>query len=997
MDKKQLKKTLRIIHKQFISGAKFLQKQVANKDGYELKMQHAHWFMMIGTQHSGKTSLLKQSELSFIFSRKNPEATKTYEHNWWVTKNAVILDTPSSYLSSKNLKIWRHFVRLARRFSFQKKLDGILVVLSLAELQENKHHKALIKTLTQRLQTVRNTFKQRIPVYFFINKIDQLEHFNDFFAHFNRPERQQPWGLYFKAEKNITRQTQQGFKDLCQRLRSQFMSSLNQKDNITAENSRQFLEEFTELSPSIQHFMNLANKRLQKYYFLEALFFTAAFPESKNTMLSLKALSTPYTERTYAYFIHEALEHITQSTSKARRIHNRQRMSAGITLCLVILLAAIFSLAYEVGNREQRLELAAEQLGQAQKMNKPDNMQTLKAMSQAENTLNQGPHIGASDTIDTVLSQSMESSLQQNVLPALYQTVDQTLQVANLSNVDRYQIISACESLTGNNPDPESLKQLILTLSELTPTPTVLSNPNMIDTLINAIKNHVVTLSFDTKNFKETRDKLRHLSKPELAYVILANDPRFNTKLTVNFSQNPYTKGLFTYGQGRFSLPSLYIAESAKTLLKPGFLTTFIDQAQNGNATLGKLKADGNNQTVESAIKALYVERYNQVWLSFINNIQLVSPTNLQDCLNDIQHLSSTPSALNMLLELLVKNLPDEMPVDNNLLKLKQFYDGELFETLNQGLSTLNQALNASGDTSDLPTLALHFTQKRFYNTNSQDSLSQLNDLSNALPAPVKSWIQPLLSATWQNLMSESNTALKTQWQTVIYPFYQQSIQNSFPFDTQANNTVSEEAFEHFFSPNGLMAQFIQQDLGPFIQKSSSGWTMKSRDDASINLNQDTLQALESATKISTEYFNQNTGQSFFRFALQPTSEDGNIRSIQLQLGGQIVNFNGQNAARKQYVSWPDTNNSQHASLGFLASDNKQYRSDADGFWALFKIMNTGSFKQIDAHSWLVSFNQDNPNVPSLSLTLYFKGKKNLFNLDNFSSFALSQDIFTTN
>ncbi|PIQ44120.1 MAG: hypothetical protein COV52_08535 [Gammaproteobacteria bacterium CG11_big_fil_rev_8_21_14_0_20_46_22] len=989
MNKHELKQAIKTLRQQFIAGASFLRKQHVNKHGSELSLEHAHWFIVMGSENTGKSALLQRSELPYLLSRKHPEKTKRYEHNWWVTKEAVFIDTPSSYLSTKHKALWKHFVRLLKRYSFQKKLDGIVIVLSLDELKQNEQHKALLKTLSHRLQTIRNAFKQRIPLYFIINKIDRLEGFNDFFEDYHQHERQQMWGMHFNPNQALNRQANLEFKDLQQRLHTQFLSRLTQINHEKAHKLFQFCEQFAELSPCVSHFFTIATSKLRKYYQVQGLYFTAALAESHSTHLSLEALQKHYSERAKSYFIHDLLSNISCETSYARKIHNFHIMRNSVLTGLLIVLLSSFIFAYQASQREEKLQLVSAEIAQSQAP--APNTTNFDEINTIHKTLEGSRAFGAGDQLTEAVHTSHLHALRSEFLPPLLTLIKQGLQ-NNVSDIARYRVLKDYSLLSASKLDNDGFKQLLNTLSPLGPIPDLLKDTHEQKAFLQALSQHEISLPLKGVPLDATRNYFRSLPKAELAFILLASHQDFDTEMTVKFNKDPLTKGLFHYQGDNFSVPKLYTAQIANQW-NNAFIAPFIQAAQNGNAVLGRLTPEGDEQSIASSMQKLYSANYNYYWSGFINSISFEQGKDLNSTLENITRLSGEHSALMSLLNLLDSNLPKTVTLNHELQTLKNFIKSKQANDLQTNLNALANSLSPIQTANDQNSAALAFVKQRFYNTESLDALEKLFNLAPALPKPLNDWIAPLITQCWQQLMQGAQQSISDQWQSNVLPFYQQSIANLYPFNPQANDKVSEAAFTHFFKPHGLLLKFYEDNMQPFINENSKDPSLKARDGVSLDFSNEALNQFKQAKKIQALYFNNHEHPSL-HIGLQPGSQDGNIRDIALQLGRQAITFNAKNMMKMQYLDWPNNTDNAQASIGFVDVNGKQYRSNTQGFWGLLELMNTGQFTNISKHAWRVVFNQNNADVPELELKLHINSTENPLDIGRFSHFQAPDSLF---
>lgn len=144
------------------------------------------WFLVIGPQGSGKTSLISESGKLFTLSQQygfaqTADVGNTRDCNWWLTDDAVFIDTAGEWVQvegqSENAnKAQKLLFTLIRRYRRQPAIDGLVLCLDAAWLIEASltDRKQLADTLRVRILEAASWFKSDICVYLAMNNIDSL-------------------------------------------------------------------------------------------------------------------------------------------------------------------------------------------------------------------------------------------------------------------------------------------------------------------------------------------------------------------------------------------------------------------------------------------------------------------------------------------------------------------------------------------------------------------------------------------------------------------------------------------------------------------------------------------------------------------------------------------------------------------------------------------------------------------------------------------------------
>ena len=182
---------------QFRQGVEALRATRAGKSAV-LKMP---WFLVMGPPGAGKTTAIRESGLNFPFvglgHRANAAAGATRSLDWWYADHAVFLDAAGSYISDRKRHAeWLSLIRLLSRTGRARPVDGVVLVVSIAELValEEDRISDHAQNLRDRIDELSARLVMTFPIHLVFSHCDQLHGFSDFFAHFTSEQRGQAWG-----------------------------------------------------------------------------------------------------------------------------------------------------------------------------------------------------------------------------------------------------------------------------------------------------------------------------------------------------------------------------------------------------------------------------------------------------------------------------------------------------------------------------------------------------------------------------------------------------------------------------------------------------------------------------------------------------------------------------------------------------------------------------------------------------------------------------------
>src|SRR3989339_169102 len=149
------------------------------------------WFIIMGESRSGKTSAIKNSNLSSALTDVNKATiiSGTKNCDWWFLDQAIVLDTAGRYTipieEEKDKKEWQAFLALLSKYRKKEPINGVIVTVASdtlltvdpAELNDKA------RSIRQRINQMMRILGARFPVYLLVTKMDLVNGFTDFCDH----------------------------------------------------------------------------------------------------------------------------------------------------------------------------------------------------------------------------------------------------------------------------------------------------------------------------------------------------------------------------------------------------------------------------------------------------------------------------------------------------------------------------------------------------------------------------------------------------------------------------------------------------------------------------------------------------------------------------------------------------------------------------------------------------------------------------------------------
>ena len=373
------------------------------------------WYLLIGPQASGKTSLLDFSGLEFPINKIDRKLTRdthgTRHCDWYFADHGVLIDTAGRYLTQPDDDVdgsaWNTLLDLLRRRRRNRPLNGVLVTLPVEALLNDTEQEleALARQVRARLQDVHQKLHVDVPVYLVLSKADRLPGFDEFFDQLTREESDQVLGSSFRKEQSgadvAVLRTE--FEGLLHRLNSQVIMRMHQeRDTQRRGRILDFPHQLGKVGERLCLFVDMAftgnryqrASQLRGFYLTSAPHLTKKMDETTASIganLSMKTGVLPTLHSGRSRFIHHVLSRVIFPEAdlagldkhERSRIHWGQRaLYAGALAALALfglLWASGFSANYE---RLENLRTLAQAWSQQRSALSPrdDSMAVLKTL-----------------------------------------------------------------------------------------------------------------------------------------------------------------------------------------------------------------------------------------------------------------------------------------------------------------------------------------------------------------------------------------------------------------------------------------------------------------------------------------------------------------------------------------------------------------------------------------------------------------------------------------
>jgi type VI secretion system protein ImpL len=486
----------------------------------------------------------------------------------------------------------------------------------------------------------------------------------------------------------------------------------------------------------------------------------------------------------------------------------------------------------------------------------------------------------------------------------------------------------------------------------------------------------------------EARLKLN--AEPLSAQIFAQLQSKAQQEITGDFrlqdALGPYCDEVFTGKDGRLigntMIPKLYTYDGFHSFFKNQGLA-FITQALEDNWVLESHSAQEQKDLprLYDDLQKIYFDEYKNEWESFLNNIQIKPVQGLSQTIKILDLLTVPDSPLKLLLETVEHNTsltvnPEAKTKENNdtiaplnkdlqaqsqtmwkssvryqLEKnLEQYFDkfnylvrstGESPPPFENTLARLNQVrdflirISMSAKSEEQ---SLMVASNRMKGGGEIDVIKKARLEFDRLPEPIKTWLLSLTSFGWQQTLAGAKLELNAIWKTDVLEFYKNGLKGRYPLVEESPYDTTMTDFVRFFGPNGIIEQFFQKNLKPFVDTSREKWQLVALDNNIMGLSSNALKQFQNAEKIRNNFFTTTGSTPSIQFELKPIYMDEKIASFRLNLEGQTISY-GHGPSFPHNFQWPGPKTDVGVRMYVKTVDGKEYIEDEEGPWAWLKTL----------------------------------------------------------
>ncbi|KPM82545.1 MULTISPECIES: type VI secretion system membrane subunit TssM [Pseudoalteromonas] len=317
-------------------------------------------------------------------------------------------------------------------------------------------------------------------------------------------------------------------------------------------------------------------------------------------------------------------------------------------------------------------------------------------------------------------------------------------------------------------------------------------------------------------------------------------------------------------------------------------------------------------------------------------------------------------------------------------------------------LSSIHSDIKAMAASNEDDAQAMVFVQD-LLSGNSQDNALQsswiiIESQTRALDPETKDTLDVLFKAPLQSgiasIMAKARSQLNEEWENQVYTMYSNSIAGKYPFNLTGPDAAIADVSEFLNSETGVLWNFINSQLKPFMKVRRGVWEEKQWNGVGIGFNQELLDGLTKANKVTRSLFLNGSDAAGFNFQMMPVPQKG-IRETYLGFSEQGYRYRNEPEEWRNF-SWPGRGAAEKAILYGLDNAGRRVTIEQDGPWALLKVLNEANVKWIKGTEFLATWELVDKSEQSLTVQFSLKSGRNsgIFSKYMLTSFALPNSLF---
>jgi|GEM_PF-1759890 len=921
-------------------------------------LRKAPWYVMLGPSGSGKTTLLAHSGLVLESSDDTSirPILPTESVNYWVGKRVLIADIGGRWSDAEEGSpaehAWKTMLHRWRSFRSKSAYLGVLLVLDceLIQRHDTSAWRDYINKVSLESECVLSVFPEA-QFTVVLSKADKLLGFDAFFSMLTADERQQLCGVHLDTGPNQKpfESIALALKTLLHRIDLLTVGRLHYEQDIL---KRDLLRAFPQrLGMFIDELVTLLEAlpgSVQRH--ISGIYLTSseqADEQSDNPLSESHDLSSFVKPSSKPYFVKELFSELIKPEAHHRGTANRWHWTMyHLLIGSAVIVAALFWLHRGFIETRSAIQEAQSILTKPIPLiaKESDWLSRLNDLAHVKKVLSNHQILRyrwLGFTVDGDLLRSVDAryregltkqlapdltatfehllqhDLQQGtVSPTLYHDLEGYIRWTHAGQSDAARLMPAILSAWRQAKVPESRQQALLIH------------------LHKYLNLHPSSLPVNHHLVREARSYLLSLPKEAVAWQWI---------LSKALNDNSISTQALGNSVRLLKVQSLYLPEHAKQL-RASLIPDAIKALSHSNEVLDKpifATSDDSDPGVIQKVYDQYLKAMSRYWYEQLQSVVLTPVTNFDVARMQLHDLADIESPFWQW----VTHLLDGLDESHEPLPHKAFWEQlHAFTVAGKQQSAFRLAgerLDTLLSSCDSLEATFQKTANRMQHPSPKETITVMRTLATMMPNPIKDWLQTLTQSIWVLMLDQTAELINQHWEGEVYPFYERHIGSRFPIKPGSDDDIRISDFTTFFGPGGTMQRFFEKYLDPFLNTNAHAWTIKTADGIGLPLTQERVEMIFKSSVIQKMFYQDNRQIPTVLFSLMPTHIPSELQSINLSVGGKVVEINNKRATPIPF-EWPGMDGDS-AGITWVNPKTGESKLVKTGPWAWFRLLKTAN------------------------------------------------------
>ncbi len=222
------------------------------------------------------------------------------------------------------------------------------------------------------------------------------------------------------------------------------------------------------------------------------------------------------------------------------------------------------------------------------------------------------------------------------------------------------------------------------------------------------------------------------------------------------------------------------------------------------------------------------------------------------------------------------------------------------------------------------------------------DAIIQLRADSALRPEPVRGIMRAVASTGSTAMVDDALTHINEAWQRDVMPQCLAAIGDRYPLSPNARDDVTLKDFSDMFRPGGVLDDFFQKNIAPFVVEQRNGYVPATIDGEPLPLKPQSLAQFYRAKAIRTAFFGGNGSAPSLKFSIRPSFLDARLLRATLSIDGRDIVYRHE-APRAYDIEWPTKTDASTVAVTLTDLNGKETVVERSGAWAILRLVDAAS------------------------------------------------------